>query len=172
MFSGGIEVEHCFKMGFMLWTILKYSMRKQYTTNTTTHIFMHTCIICVPIFIYKEERLLLKMENQYTNVGISQLLRKILLMIYETHTVWLKIKSYYHFFLCLPPLQKNSDLSSPTEGFIILPFTTANLHIIFKLFTSTYLSINKSKHKTCPWYIIIIELFQNRSNVMQMSLYN
>ena len=68
------------------------------------------------------------------------------------------------FLLCLPLLQRNSDLTSATVGFLGLLCSTTNLHIIHKTFTLTYPCISKSKYKTHPRNRVIIERFQKRSN--------
>lgn len=71
----------------------------------------------------------------------------------------------------LLPLQRNSGLPSATVGLLSLFLATANLDIILKTFALTYQSINKSKYKTHPTYIVIIQRFQKWSNVMQISLW-
>ena len=70
-----------------------------------------------------------------------------------------KQKTNYPFLLWLLPLQKISDLPSVTAGFFSLPFAATDIHIIHNFFTLTYASIDKSKYKTHPRYIVIIERF-------------
>ena len=71
------------------------------------------------------------------------------------------------FLFCLLPPQRNSDEDSATAGIITLPLVNADLHIIPKTFTLTYPSINKSKYKTHPKYIVIVERFQKECNIME-----
>ena len=71
------------------------------------------------------------------------------------------------FLFCLLQPQRNSAVDSATAGMITLPLTNADLHIIPKIFALTDPSIEKSKYKTHPKYIVIVERFQKECNVMQ-----
>ena len=58
------------------------------------------------------------------------------------------------------------------HSFIIVSSTSANLHIILKIFAFAYPNVDISKRKTHPWRAVIIERFQKRSNVMQIIKYH
>ena len=93
------------------------------------------------------------------------------MMIYEAYTLSGKIKrkkTTISFFVCCH-CKKKSDIFFAIVGLVSLLSVTTNLHIICKTLTLTY---RKTKYKTHPRYIVIIERFHKRSNVMQMLLCN
>ena len=66
----------------------------------------------------------------------------------------------YHLFLCLLPLQRNSDLASGTPGFLSSRSAAANLHLIHETITLTYASIDKPNLRLSnSRYILIVERF-------------
>ena len=81
-------------------------------------------------------------------------------------------KRNFHSLLCLLPRSRNLNLPSAIVGLFSLASATLYWHIFLTKFTLTCQSINKSKYKTHPRYIAIIERSWNRSDVIQMSLSN
>ena len=81
----------------------------------------------------------------------------------------MQIIPFYDF---LPSLQRNSDLASTTVSYFVLFSVTTTLHNMHKAFTLTYPSTDKSEYNTYLRNRVIIEIFQKRSDVMQMSTYN
>ena len=83
----------------------------------------------------------------------------------------LREKINYHSFLCLVLVLEGSNLPSATVDMLSLLSVIANVPNILETITLIYPSIDKSKCKTHSRYKVIINRFQSRSNVMQMSLY-
>ena len=85
------------------------------------------------------------------------------IILCKTYTLRKEKKLSSLFYLM--SLTKNLRLSSITVVFLNLSSITANLHIIHKTFKFSHASIDKSKFETHPRFIVIIERFQNRTNV-------
>ena len=104
------------------------------------HIYIYIYIYTYIIYIYYIYMYIFTYTMSCTYCTKIEFLRRFYnKVLLKAYTLWGK-KNYHS--LCQLPLQRNSDLPSATVGFLILPSTTTNLHIIHKMFTLTYPSVS------------------------------
>lgn len=73
-----------------------------------------------------------------------------------------KEEKKHHSLLSLLPFQRNPHLPSATGCLLSSPSAPTNLHSIFKTFTLTQPSMDKTIFATHPRYIVTIEIILNQ----------